>query len=459
MRTVLIFCCLFIFSNTFGQQDTSVLTLEEYLGYVKKYHPIIKQARLISSESEIKLLKSRGALDPKLEVDYANKNFKSAEYFNKLNATFKIPTWYGVDLKVNYEKNEGTYLNPEFKTPNDGIYSAGVSMSLAKGLLVNERMTILKQAKLYTRQAEAKQQLVVNDILYNAIAAYFNWLKKHQKKQVYATYVKNAEVRLRNVKKSYLAGDKPEIDTLEASINLKNRLLDFEKASISYVKASLAFSNYLWLENDVPLELNESVKPDTATISKIDVVLNSSILNIEDANIENHPKIQELELKKGILALDKRLKRNNLLPKIDLEYNFLTTKNDNFDASNYKSGLKVSLPLFLRKERADLKLANLKLADIDFDISMTKISLKNKIKGTFLEIDSYKKQLGILIKLVSDYKKLVSSEERKFSLGEGSLLLVNYREIKLIESQLKRIDAESKLFNSKSNLLRVVSSL
>ena len=89
------------------------MSLEEYLGYVKQFHPIVKQVDLVIAESEAKLLKSRGAFDPKLEVDYDKKQFKGTEYYNKLNATFKVPTWYGVEFKANYEENTGVFLNAE----------------------------------------------------------------------------------------------------------------------------------------------------------------------------------------------------------------------------------------------------------------------------------------------------------------------------------------------------------
>ncbi len=460
-RLVLI---LFLLGSLFGfsQTNDTVLTLEEYLGYVKKYHPIVKQAQLITTESEIKLLKSRGAFDPKLEVDYNRKKFKETEYYDKLNAAFKIPTWYGIELKANYENNDGTYLNPEYTTPEDGLYSAGISIALAKDLFINKRMATLKQAKLFTMQAQANQQLVINDILYNAVTTYFDWLKNYQSKLVYEDYLVNAETRLSNVKKTFFAGDKPAIDTLEASINLKSRLLDLEKAKIGYVKSTLELSNYLWLENNLPLELEETISPDITTIDKIDLIFNSSLLNSTEDLIANHPKLQEFQIKKKILTIDKRLMVNNLLPKIDLQYNFLTTNYNNissFNTANYKSGLNISFPLFLRKERADLKLAKLKLQDIDFDISATKVSLKNKIESLFQEIESYATQYNILLDLVKDYKQLVNSEERMFTLGEGSLFLVNYREVKLIESQLKSIDTEYQLFISKSNLLRVLNTL
>lgn len=462
MQKLYIILCLFCFFNSFSQESDAVITLEEYLGYVKKYHPIVKQAQLITSESEAELLKSRGAFDPKLEVDYNRKTFKNTEYYDKLNTTFKIPTWYGIEFKANYENNDGDFLNPESRTPVDGLYSAGVSVSLLKGLLINERMATLKQAKLYTKQAQEKQKLVINDILYNAILSYFNWLKNYQAKIVYDDYLINAETRFYNVKKSYLAGEKPAIDTLEASINYKNRQLDLEKARIGYMKSKLELSNYLWLENNLPLELEVSIIPDVNTIHKIDIVLNNSILNSNDVVIENHPKLRELEIKKETLIIDKRLKVNNLLPSVDFQYNFLTTDADNFNSfnnSNYKSGLHISFPLFLRKERGDLKLAKLKLKDIEFDISATKVSLKNKIEASLQEIGSYKTQYKLLLNLVADYSQLVKSEERMFRLGEGSLFLVNYREVKLIENQLKKIDTEYNLFNSKSNLMRVISNL
>ncbi|RXP61896.1 TolC family protein [Lutibacter sp. HS1-25] len=460
MKRLVTISLFLICSAAFTQVSDNILTLEEYLGYVKKYHPVVKQAQLITSESEYKLLKSRGAFDPKLEVDYSNKKFKGTDYYDKLNASFKIPTWYGVEFKANYENNDGTYLNPENKTPEDGLYSFGVSVSLAKGLLTNNRMITLKQAKLYVDQAEAKQKIVINEILYTAINTYFNWLKNYQATLVFDNYMLNAKTRLQNVKRSYIEGDKPAIDTLEASINFKDRLLDLEKAKIGLIKSKLELSNYLWLENDLPLELEENMIPDNLTIQKIDIVLNSSILNIDDELINNNPKLQQLQLKKESLILDKRLKTNNLLPVIDFQYNFLSSNNtETFNTSNYKTGLNMSYPLFLRKERADLKLAKLKLQDIEFDISANKVFLKNKIQSTLQEIESYTAQYNILLNLVKDYEQLVKSEERKFTLGEGSLFLVNYREVKLIESQLKKIDSEYQLFNSKSSLLRVLADL
>ncbi|MFT7898427.1 TolC family protein [Tenacibaculum ascidiaceicola] len=462
MKRLNILFLLLSFIATAQNNLSTQLSLEEYLGYVKKYHPVIKQAELITSTNEAKLLKARGGFDPKIEVDYDRKEFKGKDYYKKLNSTFKIPTWYGIELKGSYENNSGQYLNLEHNTPENGLYNVGISVSLAKNLFINKRMATLKQAKLYTQQGKLEQQLLVNDILFKAINTYLNWLQYYQSYNVYKDYYTNADTRLKNIKKSFKAGDKPAIDTLEANINLKNRKLDLEKANIKYIKSKLELSNYLWIGNNIPMEIKEEIVPDITTFSNIDTILNTSVTTLFDNEFENHPKLKLLELKKRNLEINKQLKVNNLLPKVDFQYNFLASKVDNFDAfstANYKNSLQVSIPLFLRKSRGDLKLAKLKLQDIDFEIASTKVSLQNKITATEQEITSYKKQNDILKNLVNDYNTIVKSEERKFSLGESSIFLINYREVKLIESKLKEIKNEYEYAKTKGKLVKLLGKL
>ena len=460
MREFILSILLCFSSLASAQDSTSVMSLSEYLGYVKSFHPIVKQANLLINESDAKLMKARGAFDPKLEVDYDRKKFKNTEYFDRLNASFKIPTWFGVELKGNLEENTGDFLNPQAFVPEDGLYSAGVSIPVARGLLTNTRMAMLRQSRLYIKQAQADRQLLVNNILYDATVTYFNWLKTYNEKRVYEDFLINAEMRFNGIKKSFEVGDKPAIDTLEARIALNNRKLNLEKSRIKFVKSSLELSNYLWLNDNTPIEIQEGMIPDTNTFDTIDVTLNTSGLDIENFDIENHPKLQSLDYKFQSLNIEKRLKLNNLLPQIDLQYNFLSQTPEvarSFSTSAYKSGVNISFPLFLRKERGDLKLAKIKLQDTKFEIQNTKVSLINKINAINQELDSYILQNNYTVTIVGDYSKMLSAEERKFFLGESSLFLVNSRESKLIDAKLKAIAIENSFFKTKANLFNVLA--
>lgn len=459
MKKYFLLSILLISTKLFAQENlSSVMTLSEYLGYVKTYHPIVKQANLVINNSEAYLLKARGAFDPKIEVDFDKKEFKDTEYYSKLNGAFKIPTWYGIELKANFENNEGVYLNPEAKVPTDGLYAAGISASLLKNFVINERMASLKQAKLFVNQAKEDQQILVNEILYNATLTYFDWLKTYNEKLTYEDFLENAEMRFEGTKKLFFQGEKPAIDTLEAGITLNDRKLNLEKARIKFVKASLELSNFLWLANNTPIELQENIIPDVNSQTTIDATLNIALFNDAAFDINNHPKIKSLEFKIESLNVDKNLKMNYLLPKLDVQYNFLTQTPrfaNSLIPENYKAGINFSMPLFLRKERGDLKLARIKLQETQFENDVTKVTIKNEVSAVQQELTSFITQTNLINGIVKDYNTLLSAEERKFFIGESSLFLVNSRESKLIESRLKAIDTQNSFFKAKAKLFKI----
>ena len=152
-------------------QDTTVLGFSEFLDYVKKHHPIAKQAELLLEEAQASLLRARGGFDPKIEVDYRRKDFKDTEYYDELYGVFKIPTWYGVEFKAGAERNEGTFLDPSLTVPEDGLFSAGVQVNLGQGLWINDRMATLRKARLFEKQNKAQRDLAANEILYEASTA------------------------------------------------------------------------------------------------------------------------------------------------------------------------------------------------------------------------------------------------------------------------------------------------
>ncbi|AXT20353.1 TolC family protein [Flavobacteriaceae bacterium AU392] len=450
---------LFIFSMIIHSQNVlipqeQVFSFEEFLGYVKQQHPLIKQAELILSTGEASVLKARGGFDPKIELDYSGKRFKDIEYYDELSTTFKIPTWYGVEFKANFEQNSGEFLNPRLDVPDEGLYSFGVSLALAQGFLINERMATLRKAKFFREQTIADRDLLVNNLLFEASKTYFEWLQANNEERIYKTFLENASVRLKAVERSVQVGEKPEIDITEARIAFQNRKLNLEAASLKARKAALIVSNYLWLDN-IPVELQDYVVPQKPEISILERSLQIEGITNTEAFLENHPKLQSLDAKISSLTVDKSLKRNKLLPKIGVEYNFISSDAGNINSYNnqeYKAGLKVSYPIFSRKQRGDLRLAKQKLQDANYERTSTVLNLQNKISAVNAEINSLLTQNELINNIVIDYETLVKAEERKFFLGESSLFLINLREQKLIDSQLKQNKLTIKQLKAIANL-------
>ncbi|WP_031428157.1 TolC family protein [Flavimarina sp. Hel_I_48] len=465
MRKGLIFILfgLFFTSILCGQDmelKNNVLLFEDYLELVKKFHPVAKQAYLIEKKGDANLLKSRGGFDPKVEVDFNQKVFKDTEYYNLLNATFKVPTWYGVELKAQFEENAGYYLNPQNNVPENGLYAAGISVSLAQGLWINERMATLKQARVYQQQLEADQDLAINQIIFEAATAYFDWIKAYNQVNLYENFLENAEIRFSGIKSSALAGAIPLIDTTEAKISVQNRQLSLQGVQLDYQKSRLELANYLWLNDNIPVELQQDIKPEENLRNVVEQALKIESILAEGFETSEHPKIKSLDFKIQGLDIERRLKSNKLLPTLDVDYNFITSTPElanSFQVPNYKAGLTFKMPLFLRKERGDLALSQLKVQDANFELDNAKIQLQNKITAVYVELSTLIQQNNLVEEVVINYETMLKAEERKYQVGESSIFLINTRETNLIEARLKAIEITNKLYTAKAKLFNTLA--
>jgi outer membrane protein TolC len=435
-------------------------SFNEYLGFVKKYHPLVKTANLEISAAQANLMVARGGFDPKIEVDFSQKQFKDKEYYSILNSSFKIPTWYGVEIKAGFDNNEGVFLNPENSVPNQGLTSVGISVPLGQGLFINQRMADLRKAKIQVKLSQAEQKLEAIKVLYDATVAYFNWKKNYDEVQLYQKYNTNAQIRFKGVKELINQGDKPAIDSIEAGIIVKNRQLSLEDSQLKLTKAKLELSNFIWLENNIPLELSDSLFPEEKLVETIRETLKTNDLVSANFSIINHPKINSLEQKIEMLKVDKRLKANMLLPKINAGYSYLAAPSDfeKYQFNDYKIGLDFYFPLFLRKERGSLKLAKFKIQETEFALSLEKVQLTNKINAQKIEIESLIKQRNLINGLVNDNSNMLLSEERLFSFGESSLFLINTRENNLVTTQLAAIFLENRFYISNSELFKIMAN-
>jgi len=116
--------------------------------------------------------------------------------------------------------------------------------------------------------------------------------------------------------------------------------------------------------------------------------------------------------------------------------------------------LAFQFPLFLRKERGDLRLAKLKLNDAQLEFDNAQVEIRNKVFAIYNELESFETQNVLIYDIVSNYQTMLAAEERKFSFGESSLFLINSRESKLIDAVLKQNAVQNKFYSAKAKLFK-----
>jgi outer membrane protein TolC len=445
MRTVLsvlfiVFCFTLSSQVVFSEQGFQELVLRN--------HPLAKLANLQPEMGESNLLKAKGGFDPKVYNQIDQKYFKGSQYYSMINSGLKLPTWYGIELKSGLENNRGTYLDLQNKTPNSGLWYGGVAVNLGQGMFIDQRRAELFKARIYQQSSLAEQKLQLNELFYESGYTYWNWFLAHHSSMILREALSLAQVRYDAIKRTAELGDRPGIDSVEARIQVQSRQVMLQQFEADLQNSKFKLATFLWGENEEPLELEEGTLPlQKDSIELQNPVLYRSLLT--DSVLQAHPYLQIANFKVETLEVEKRLKREQLKPQLNLQYNFLNepinyNPFDGISVNNYKWGLTFEMPLFLRKERGDLQLAELKLQSAEFQLDNTFAALNFKIKSSMVDLENVSAQIEVYRRTVEDTKTLLEAEKRMFENGESSLFLINVREMTYIQAQLKYIELITK---------------
>ena len=138
MKTIKLFITLAIIASTsfsFAQanSDESIIELPTFLTVVAENHPVVKKAKLISTEGELELRKARGKFDPILYNYFDQKSYKNTNYYSKNISGLKIPTWYGIEFNANLDANNSienqfitTFLTQQIIYPVKNLNSCNI---------------------------------------------------------------------------------------------------------------------------------------------------------------------------------------------------------------------------------------------------------------------------------------------------------------------------------------------
>ncbi|MBK8826809.1 MAG: TolC family protein [Saprospiraceae bacterium] len=439
---------IFALQNAYGQIDSSTLTLESVFDQVKKYHLMAGRALLQRDFAAAELLKAKGSFDPTAQSTISQKYFANKDYYSLINGEVKIPTWYGIDFKGGYDINRGIFLGNENKTPDNGLWYAGVSVPLGQGLWIDERRAQVKSARIGQNLAINQQQDMTNEVLFQTANVYWDWFRAYHVRQVLNEAVKNAKLRFEAVRTYAIKGDRPGIDTIEASIEVQNINLSLSEAEMELVKATNALSGQLWDEN--MQNENLSIKKQPIDLTIVTKSIQDDVPKINNNLIpESHPYLEVLRQKLRQLDVEKRLKQDKLKPKLNVQYNphseaFGGNQTTHFSINNYKWGMEFKMPLFLRKERGDIKLADLKIQETDLMLRQKTNDIRIKFENYITEWRATLDQIEIFGKTVELYKQMLEAERRLFNIGESSLFVVNSREQAYINAQIKLTEIVAK---------------
>lgn len=440
------------------------LSEQELIQIVKTFHPISLQAKNLIEQAKTDVTEARGAFDPLFQTNTSKKELGNSTYYNYQNAEIKIPTWYGIELNAGIENVVGNNTDPQ-KTYNGSSY-VGVSFSVIKNIVIDKRRAALEQAKIVVSQSEAEQKLALNNILYEAINQYWQWVQAYREWKIVSDVIEVNIQRINFTKEVINVGERPSIDSIEAITQLQYYLSLQNDLYMQMQNALIQLSSYTWKQNVEAYNLPENLIPSTGSF-KINEIENELPIRedlIQQA-INFHPELEIYQSKFKYLDIDKRLKFQELLPDVKIKYNQLGKNymlNETFAQipleKNYQYALSFAMPLRLSQARANYTQAKLKISNTQFQKENKQRLIENKVKESFNTLSQLKEQINIQQNLYKNLNLLLKGEQTRFENGESSLFLINTREQKSIET-LQKLNATIAKFYKQKSVLKWASGM
>ncbi len=426
------------------------LHFDEVLQSVSAHDPRIRQAVAQLRKAEAKTTAARGAFDPRLEGD--GKILTGAYYdLRQANVELRQPTTlWGSELFVGYRVGLG--INERWPTYRDdqtlsgGEVRAGIEVPIWRGGLIDpERAERARAIQLEEAAGQALSAAKLNLEL-AAARSYWNWVGTGQNREVAKALLDLAEQRDAQLRRRLAAGSIASFDVLDNERILLERKAFLVAAERAFEKATFELSLFLRDPQGLPIVASAQRVPERVSVAPIDDL---SVERAIDEVLACHPELEKARAELEAAEVDQKLSRNEVAPELRAVFAYsrdlgdLTSTELDFTLPGnvFEAGVKLSMPLLLRKERGRAGAARAAVAEKEAQLRFVSDQLRARTLDAASAVEAAQRRAGLTDEVVDTAAELAEGERRRFEVGSSNLIFVNLREQQAAMARMRYIEA------------------
>ncbi|RME00754.1 MAG: TolC family protein [Calditrichaeota bacterium] len=325
---------------------------------------------------------------------------------------------------------------PPTQTQNRG-YTIDFTQPLLRGAWFTMARSPIKLAD-YDRKAQERSFTSAKlQTIFDVKQAYYSVLLRKEIVGANRAAIKRDSTLLRLSQSKFNASLATRRDVLSAEIQLAEDRSSLLSSQSDYEKAMDDLKDVLGLPLETHLEL-EDVKLSYSTEPlDVDFLIRHAI--------ENNPQIQSLEYAIKRTDLQRRVAKNQLLPRLDLsvQYNGSfdtdTDLNKDIKSNNFLVSLNLSYPFLDRAASANAEKARLALSQQEYRLADMKRqivrSIRNIVRSTYSSIQ----EIQVLQRSMDAAVQKVEFATTMFNLGRASNLDITDAQQSLLKSQIQYV--------------------
>ncbi len=356
---------------------------------------------------------------------------------------------FGGEIFGSYRLSDGRFPIYEnyYNTNEIGEIKVGALLSLLRNRRIDQRRFDIEDTKLAANQARLDVLLVQLNVQFEALKAYWNWVAAGNEIRVYEELLEIAEARAVGLGRQVQAGAMPRIAMVENEQNVLRRRTLLEEARRNFSTASNSLSYYLRDEAGRLIVPTRSQLPDERQLSNLPDM--QSLLAVARSDIlDQRPELRNFRLMLERARNKVLLKENDLKPNLDVsvelsrDFGPIGDGGPTFDSTDTIVGLTFKVPLQRRAARGALQRAEAELRAIELREARTADQIEVELDNILDNLNAALRIAGLADQEVAQAVAMVAAERKRFTLGAGDFFLVNLREERAADAQIRAIRAD-----------------
>ena len=411
-KKMLLVLSLLVMIPVMKAQDTLKLDLNQALEIALSENPTIKVA-----DKEIKLKKE------------ARK-----EAFAGLFPEVALSGSYSRAIKKQTMVMDFEGQPQEIQIGSDNTYSGGLTVSLpiyAPALYKSIKLT-RTDVDLALEKARSSRLDMVNQVT----KAFYQLLLSQDSYDVLKRSYAQSEENYNVVNAKYEQGLVSEYDKISAEVQMRSLKPSVVSAANGVNLARLQLKVLLGVEPDMQIAINGRLKDYEMEMFK-------DQLSKEPINLKNNSDLLQLDLNEKMLKQNLKIQRTNFLPTLAASFNYMyTSLNNDFRMAHYRwypnstFGLSLNIPLFKASNFTKTKQTKIQLSQL----ADNRLNVERQLN---MQAQSYKDNMAASTEQVVSNKEAVHQAEKgrliaekRYEVGNGTILELNNSEVALTQAQL-----------------------
>ena len=394
----------------------------------------VRVAEAKVAEARAKRMSAFAAFEPRVNLSSEGKDYGNDLQYRLDRAEARVGLPGGIDLVGGAAQGTGAFINPERKTPTEGLVNLGISAPLGGALVFSDRQYEWGASTRNLEIAEAKLDRTERKAILNAVKVYTFWQAQSEVQGAVDEALAVAAERLRLVREAFRLGERSEMDTLEAYLSWVDRSADAAKQANLTAGAIADVEQLLRGADTTGVDL-AGMRPQS-----LPVVLGTSRLEVGS--------IPELEMVNSALRRERLATTTawaQWLPAPYVDYRMLQWGGSAWNPESVQWKVGLTVPLFNQKARAELAGAQARLRAAQANATATQNQFDIVRVQLAQQVQALDSELKALTASETASYALLQQERRRFALGESTMFILASRETKYLEAVQKRTLTSAKL--------------